>query len=159
MSQPTFDSSLLKALGIDNLPFGNNIVLTGPTGVGKSVLCTNIMTECLNHTEEKRVVCATFDVAPKEIRTKVTAQSPEGNKSEKLIFIDGYSWLLGEVNENHHVSHLSNLNDLSVKIYNAINEKDGHQCIFVFDSISTLFVYNAEIRGGSSSLGIPCLIK
>lgn len=145
MSKPTFDSSVLKALGIDNIPFGNNIVLTGPAGIGKSVFCTNLIGGCLKQESETRVICATLDSAPKDVRIKVSNQcSDKSVTPEKIVFIDGYSWLLGEVNELHHVSHLSNLNDLSVKIYNTINEKDVPHHILVFDSVSTLFVYNSE---------------
>lgn len=145
VSKQVFGSSIIKALGVDTIPFGNDIVLTGPAGVGKSVFCTNLTSECLSQNPELNVIYATFDSAPKEIRTRISEQDPEKHDNlEKLIFVDGYSWLLGEVNENYHVSHLSNLNDLSVKIYNAINEKNGHNHILIFDSVSTLFVYNAE---------------
>ena len=144
MNPQTFNSSILQALGVDDVPFGNNLVLTGPAGVGKSIFCTNLTRESLREEEGSVVIFATFDVAPKDIRAQVSDQRPACVEPSNLIFIDWYSWLLGETNENHHVSHLSNLNDLSVKIYNALNETEGNHHIFLFDSDSTLFVYNAE---------------
>jgi KaiC/GvpD/RAD55 family RecA-like ATPase len=130
---------LLRALDIEGSPFGTNIVLTGPPGIGKTVFCENLMSDCL--TAGVNVICTALDTAPKDIRERVLrASSYEG---PGFVFIDAYSWLLGEEYEKYHVSHLSNLSDLSVKIYNALNELSGKDVV-IFDSISTLFVYNAE---------------
>lgn len=90
------------------------------------------------------VVYAALDVAPNSIRTTIQLGHSEEINLKGVTFVDGYSWLLGEVHESHHVSHLSNLNDLSVRIYNAINEQGGKSQVLLFDSISTLFVYNSE---------------
>lgn len=142
MNQRRFDLQILKELDIDGAPFGTNIVLTGPPGVGKSVFCETLIGECLK--EEVNVIYATLDTAPKDIRDRVLGQGTKQLDERKgLIFIDGYSWLLGEETERYHVSHLSNLSDLSVKIFNTLNELGGHD-IVIFDSISTLFVYNSE---------------
>ena len=143
MEKETFESPTLRALGIEKLPFGNDIVLTGPPGIGKSIFCTNVICDCLKQENQNNVVFATFDVSPKDLRVRLSEQYPEGNGFEKIIFIDGYSWLLGEINEKYHVSHLSNLNDLSVKIHKSLNDEKQHHILF-FDSISTLFVYNQE---------------
>lgn len=142
MTTCEFSCSLLKALGINDISFGNNILLTGPAGVGKSTFCDNLTNECLR--EGINVVYAALDVAPNNIRTAIQLGRPEEINLKGLTFVDGYSWLLGEVNETHHVSHLSNLNDLSVRIYNAINEQGGKSHVLLFDSISTLFIYNSE---------------
>ena len=130
---------MLKALDIEGSPFGTNIVLIGPPGIGKTVFCENLMVDCLK--ADVNVICTALDTAPKDIRERVLkASSYEGSG---FAFIDAYSWMLGEEQEKYHVSHLSNLSDLSVKIYNALNELSGKD-IVIFDSISTLFVYNAE---------------
>jgi KaiC/GvpD/RAD55 family RecA-like ATPase len=133
---------MLKALGLDDLSFGNNIILTGPAGVGKSVFCNNLTSECLK--QGINVIYATLDIAPNDVRAQISTERPEEGDLKSITFIDGYSWLIGEVHETHHVSHLSNLNDLSVRIFNAMNEQQKQLHILVFDSISTLFVYNAE---------------
>jgi KaiC/GvpD/RAD55 family RecA-like ATPase len=133
---------MLEALGVDNLPFGNNVVLTGPAGVGKSVFCNNLTSECLKN--GINVIYATLDVAPSDVRARISTVCPEEGGLKGITFVDGYSWLIGEVHETHHVSHLSNLNDLSVRIFNAMNEQEKQPYVLVFDSISTLFVYNAE---------------
>lgn len=100
MQQDRLSSQIFKALGIDNMPFGNNIVVTGLGGIGKSVLCINLISECLGQKEENRIICATLDVTPEDVRAKVGTLCPDGSeKPEKIVFIDDYSWLLGEVNE------------------------------------------------------------
>ncbi len=138
-----FDFPVLKALGIDVMPFGNNLVLIGLPGVGKSVFCGNLAGECLR--KGVNVVYVAVDASPKEIRDRVLEQCPEGSReSGVLTFVDGYSWLLGEADERHRVAHLSNLNDLSVKISSAIKECDGDFHVVLFDSISTLFLHNSE---------------
>ncbi|MFH0748689.1 MAG: RAD55 family ATPase [Candidatus Bathyarchaeota archaeon] len=117
-----------------------NILITGPPGVGKSVLCENLMADCLQNEVEVIYVC--LDTSPEEIRSKVLKRDLK--KSAKLSFIDGYSWLLNEIYEKHYVANLSNLSDLSIQIFNYLNEHRDEPKIIIFDSISTLFVHNSE---------------
>ncbi len=143
MSRPEFNLSALTALGIETMPRGNNLVLTGLPGVGKSVFCGNLVAECLR--KGINVIYVALDASPDEIRNRVLEQRPGGSEeSEALTFIDGYSWLLGDMGGRYHVTHLSNLNDLSVKIFSAVKERCGDYFVLLFDSISNLFLYNSE---------------
>ncbi len=134
---------LLKGLDFDGLPYGCNVLLTGLPGIGKSVFCQTLTGECLR--EESNVIYITLDASPKEIKNKVLGQGSDGSKESRfLTVVDGYSWMLGEVNEKYHVSHLSNMNDLSVRIFNAMNDGGGRCHKIIFDSVSTLFAYNSD---------------
>jgi len=94
------------------------------------------MIECLKN--EVNVVYINLDASPEDIRNRVLKQDLKMSKNlKKLTFIDGYSWLLNEVNENYHISHISNLNDLSVKIFNSVNKNIENRLILIFDSISS----------------------
>ena len=137
------DFSILKTFGVDSVPFGMNILITGPPGVGKSVLCENLMVECLK--KEINVVYVSLDTSPEDIRTRVLKQDIKTlKKIKKLTFIDGYSWLLNKICEKHYVSHLSNLSDLSIQLFYSLNKNSNDFQIIIFDSISTLFLYNSE---------------
>lgn len=145
MQQDRLSFPILEELGIESVPYRNNIIITGPPGVGKSIFCENLMCECLN--KQVDTIYATLDCSPKDIREKALRHRVETIDSIKsLIFIDGYSWLIGEEKENYHISHLSNLNDFSVKIFNALNEHNDRLHVMIVDSISTLFTYNSEIE-------------
>ncbi|MFH0897169.1 MAG: RAD55 family ATPase [Candidatus Bathyarchaeota archaeon] len=134
---------MFETLGIEGIPFGNNLVLSGPAGIGKSVFCKSLICESLN--KGIGIIYVALDAAPKDIKNEVLERGLK--KIEQLgtcTFIDGYSWLLGQENENYCLSNLCNINDLSVLILKAMNETYGYRRIIVFDSISTLFLYNSE---------------
>ena len=133
--------SMFEALGIGNVPFGNNVVLTGPAGIGKSVFCKSLVAKC--RAQSVQVIYVTLDADPRDIRSDVQNSSFE--HIEDCTFIDGYSWLLGRANENTDLSSLYNINELSIRILNAINAAKESLRVIVFDSLSTLFLYNSEI--------------
>lgn len=125
----------------DSVPEGNLLVL-GPSGIGKTILCETIMNELL--LTGARIMYATLDHSPEDIRSRIQARgffTSQNNLS--LMFVDGYSWLVGEATEKYSARNLSNLSDLSVKMISASNEL-GKGIFFIFDSISSLLVYNAE---------------
>jgi len=134
--------SSLKVFVNSEIPSGTNILLVGPPGVGKTAFCETLLCECLRNRDEALYI--TLDHDPKDIRVRISKRGTDlvGEK-KKLVFVDGYSWLVGESNERFNVRNLSNLSDLSVKIFGASSEL-GEGFSFVFDSISTLLVYNSE---------------
>lgn len=137
-----FRFSLLKNFIDSEVPPGSDIVLIGPPGVGKTIFCENFLVEsCMNRGKNLYV---TLDYTPKEVRKRMSLRGINlDNEDKKLVFVDGYSWLLGESSEAYHVNNLSNLSDLSVKMISASNEA-GEGTFFIFDSISTLLVYSSE---------------
>lgn len=124
------------------IPLGSNILLIGPPGVGKTVFCENLLCECLKN--KKDTLLITLDYAPKDVRKRISMKGIKVSEGEgNLFFVDGYSWLVGESSEQFHVGNLSNLSDLSVKMFTACN-KLSKGVFFAFDSISTLLIYNPE---------------
>ncbi len=113
----------------------------GPPGIGKTIFCRNIATECAK--AGTGVVYVTLDSSPKDIEEAINAQDDSKETLKKISFVDCYSWLTGEMRGPYCISHLSNLGDLSVKLFTSLQEK-GPQSTVIFDSISTLFVYNPE---------------
>lgn len=132
---------IAKPLQINFIQPGSNTLITGPPGIGKTIFCRNIAAECAK--AGTGAVYVTLDSAPKEIEEAIHSQNGSTMALNNLIFVDCYSWLIGEVKGSYCISHLSNLGDLSVKLFTALQEK-GQQSVVIFDSISTLFIYNVE---------------
>jgi KaiC/GvpD/RAD55 family RecA-like ATPase len=118
-----------------------NLIVVGPSGIGKTILCETIINDLLT---DARIMYVTLDHSPTEIRTRIEANGiPKPEGTTPLVFVDGYSWLVGEAIEKYSARNLSNLSDLSVKMISASNEL-GKGIFFIFDSVSSLLVYNAE---------------
>lgn len=65
-------------------------------------------------------------------------------KSDQIVYVDGYSWLLGErSNERFEIDNASDMAALSVVLSSAA-ETVGQKAFVVFDSPSTLLAYNSE---------------
>lgn len=81
------------------------------------------------------------DLVRDQLRTVgVTSQG----KSDQIVFVDGYSWLLGErSNDRFQIDNLSDIAALSVVLSSAA-ETVGDKSFVVFDSPSTLLAYNSE---------------
>jgi len=60
-----------------------------------------------------------------------------------MVFVDAYSWRIGGSESKYSVRNLSNLNELSVKLFMAMSEA-GKGCFYVVDSLSNLNPYCAE---------------
>jgi KaiC/GvpD/RAD55 family RecA-like ATPase len=124
------------------VPLGSNILLVGPPGVGKTALSETLLCECLQNGIQALMI--TLDSPPKDVRKRLLNRGIDlGGETERIAFVDGYSWLVGESTEPYHVRNLSNISDLSVKMISAINAL-GKGVFFIVDSISTLLLYNAE---------------
>lgn len=120
---------------------GCSTLIMGPSGIGKTLFCRNIAAECAK--TGTGAVYVTLDSAPKDVEEAIRAQNDSEEILNNISFVDCYSWLTGEARGPNCISHLSNLGDLSVKLFTSLHEK-GPQSTVIFDSISTLFVYNVE---------------
>jgi KaiC/GvpD/RAD55 family RecA-like ATPase len=132
---------ITEQLQIGCIAPGSSTLITGPPGIGKTIICRNIAAECVR--AKSGAVYVTLDAAPKAVAEAIQAQIDSKGVYDKITFVDCYSWLIGDVKGPYCLSHLSNLGDLSVKLFTALQEK-GPQSYMIFDSISTLFVYNVE---------------
>ncbi len=138
----SFNVTLLASFIRDNSIPEANLIVIGPSGIGKTILCETIMGDLLK--EGARIMYVTLDHSPHDIRTRIEAKGIIATISDmSIVFVDGYSWLVGEASEKYSARNLSNLSDLSVKMISASNEL-GKNTFFIFDSISSLLVYNAE---------------
>lgn len=132
--------SLLDLFLKSELPLSQNIILVGPPGVGKTTFCETLLSECLENGIQTLYI--TLDDSPKKIKDRLSKRIDLSGKME-VVFVDAYSWLTGGSTERFHVGSLSNLSDLSVKIVSA-SSNFGEKAFFIFDSISTLLIYNSE---------------
>ena len=137
-----FRSALLETISHSNIPLGSNLLLIGPPGTGKTVLCETLICEAAKN--GAKTIYVTLDRTPKDIRKRNRQLGADfGGNNKYPVFVDGHSWLVGESGEQYHVGNLSNLSELSVKLITVSSEL-GEGAFFIFDSISTLLVYNSE---------------
>lgn len=139
-----FPPDLLGPLIGEGLPEGSNISLTGPPGVGKTIFCENLANNLL----QNGVNClyVTLDKAPDEVRNdfqKIGTNLSEREFVKRLVFVDGFSWLIGKSQEDYNIENLASLTELSIQIASAACDLAGTK-LLIFDSISPLSVYNPE---------------
>lgn len=140
MLPPYFLEPLIR----EGFPRGSNISLLGPPGVGKTIFCESLALHCLRNGGSCLYV--TLDKSPddvrhsfKELRTGVLEKEPK----KRLVFVDGFSWLVGKSQEDYHVENLGNLTELSIRIASAACDL-ANPILLIFDSVSPLLVYNPE---------------
>jgi KaiC/GvpD/RAD55 family RecA-like ATPase len=120
---------------------GKNIVLIGPPGSGKTVLCQNIFCEAMRN----GIPCMYVSThsAPQELIEEMRLLGIE-ERSGLYIFVDLYSWVVGEtIKSGYGVSNLSDLAGLNVVLSSAADSLKGGALV-IFDTISTLVNYNSE---------------
>jgi len=139
-----FSPSFLEPVTKEAFPKGSNLSLMGPPGVGKTIFCENLAYEFL--TNGGNCLYVTLDKAPDDVRNGFqksrTSLSEKGCK-KRLVFVDGFSWLIGKSQEEYRVENLANLTELSIRISSAAYDL-ASPILLIFDSVSPLAVYNPE---------------
>src|SRR3989449_6399958 len=90
------------------------------------------------------------------IKEQVRAMGLVPARTDQVIYVDMYSWLLGEHSqERFQIDNASDIASVSVVLSSAA-QPAGDRAFLVFDSLSTLLSYNSEdlsIRFMKSHLG------
>lgn len=139
-----FPPDFLGPLINEGLPKGSNISLIGPPGVGKTVFCENLANDFLRN--GGNCLYVTLDRAPDDVRNnfqELRTDLSEKEHKKRLVFVDGFSWLIGGSHEDYRVENLANLTELSIRIASAACDLAG-PILLIFDSVSPLLVYNPE---------------
>ncbi|HLC51148.1 MAG TPA: RAD55 family ATPase [archaeon] len=119
-------------------PKNASIVLIGPPGCGKSTIAQQFVVEGLKNRQP--VIYVAFDSSPEEITDSL--QRFGKVEKEKLKFIDGYSWRIGESGGENKIGDLSNINELNITVGDVLRSLNGAPVKRgVFDSLSTLLLY------------------
>jgi KaiC/GvpD/RAD55 family RecA-like ATPase len=130
--------------GLDKLieggfPEASSILFVGPPGCGKSTLSQQFIAEGLKSDQPGLYI--TLDISPQEVLSTM------GNfgwktKTERLKFIDAYSWRVGKTTGENVLTNLGNINDLNIAITEAMKKLNSSKVKRnVFDSLSTLLLY------------------
>ena len=134
----------IRPLAKEGLLEGSSILLLGPPGNGKTIFCDNFAkTYIMNNIS---CVYVTADKTPSEITYNFLQLGIDlkGEKfKDKMVFVDGYTWLIGKSDEKFCIESLSNLTELNFKISSAISTLPK-PALLIFNSISPLSLYNPE---------------
>jgi KaiC/GvpD/RAD55 family RecA-like ATPase len=132
-------------------------LLRGVPSSGKTSFALTLARELIAQ-RDRKVVYAVTEVSPDELMAHakhgfgwdLSIPEKEGN----LVFVDGYSWRLGSGKAGERESaDLTNLSDVGRELFKLIVQekeragkakKDGHPFFFIFDTATTLFLYNDE---------------
>lgn len=128
----------------EKFPKNYTILLAGPPGVGKLEYCLDMVDYYLKKGE--KVIYITTERSPSDIkaRAKKISLNLEEYEGKQLIFIDCFSWSVGERREGFFIENPANLNEISINLDRAVN-KLGKPVRIFFDSISPLFLHNSQI--------------
>jgi len=125
----------------DGLPWGSNIAIIGPPGVGKTVLCENLLCEGLK--EGIRCLYITLDRPKNIVEECLTQQGIEPREYEQkqqFKILDGYPGMTGERGAE---IQFSSLTDFGILISETISQV-GNPAFIVLDSLSVMLIHNPE---------------
>ncbi|HZY46425.1 MAG TPA: RAD55 family ATPase, partial [Candidatus Bathyarchaeia archaeon] len=133
---------LLKGLVISPVTNALNFAILGAPGSGKTTFCQNLLREAVEG--GMRCVYVITNNPINLIKDQVRAWGLPPSRIDQIIYVDMYSWLLGErSSERFQIDNASDVASLSVVLSNAADAA-GDRCFVVFDSLSTLLAYNSE---------------
>jgi len=131
----------LRKFGLERFPKGCVFLFQGPSGSGKTVMADNLIAEQLANGLNACIL--TLSRSPENVRESIRQLGFAVN--QRLIIVDGYSWLIGEniSKDGYALSSLSSLSDISIMITMLMNFI-GKNSLFVFDHVSTILSFNEE---------------
>ena len=127
----------------EKFPKNYTVLVSGPPGIGKFEYCLDLMSYYLKNSEN--VIYLATEQSPHEVkvRAKKIGLNLEEYENKSLIFIDCFSWSVGEKPGGFFIENPANLNEISISLDRAV-EKLGKPVRFFFDSISPLFLHNPQ---------------
>lgn len=134
---------LLKGIILGPVTAGFNLAIMGPPGVGKSTMCQELIKEAFKSSLKCLYVITNTPIAIVKDQLREMGVAPVA-RNEPVIFVDMYSWLLGERStERFQIDNASDVAAMSVVLSSAA-EAAGDKSFVVFDTLSTLLAYNSE---------------
>ncbi len=138
-----FSFDILKGLILSPVSAGFNLAVMGPPGVGKSTLCQELIKEAFTAGLKCLYVITNNPIPLARDQLREMGVAPVA-RTEPVIFVDMYSWLLGERSpERFQIDNASDVAGLSVVLSTAA-ETAGDKSFVTFDTLSTLLAYNTE---------------
>ena len=134
---------ILKSLILTPVANGFNLAIMGPPGVGKSTLCQELIKEAFKAGIKCLYVITNNPLPLIKEQLREMGVAPVA-RSEPVVYVDMYSWLLGERSpERFQIDNASDVAALSVVLSSAA-ETAGDKSFVAFDTLSTLLAYNSE---------------
>lgn len=138
-----FSFDLLKGLILSPVMTGFNLAVMGPPGVGKSTLCQELIKEAFKSGLKCLYIVTNNPIPLIREQLREMGVAPVA-RTEPVVFVDMYSWLLGERSpERFQIDNASDVAALSVVLSTAA-ETVGEKAFVNFDTLSTLLAYNTE---------------
>ncbi len=114
-----FSFDILKGLILSPVAAGFNLAVMGPPGVGKSTLCQELIREAFKSGLKCVYVVTNNPVPLVRDQLREMGVAPVA-RTEPVIFVDMYSWLLGERSpERFQIDNASDVAALSVVLSTA----------------------------------------
>ncbi len=133
---------LLKGLVITPVTMGLNFALLAPPGAGKTTMSQCLLREAIEGGMKCLYVVTNSPV--QLIKEQVRAWGLPQSMTDRIVYVDMYSWLLGERSlERFQIDNASDIASISVVLSSA-SDAVGDRAFVVFDSISSLLSYNTE---------------